>query len=295
MQNRDRLDIHNRTFLSIIYWPPGMDEELLAKRLAEVSRQDESVVKRRIKIAPPAIVGVLDQESASSAANVIIEMGGNALSPSLEDIQSLGGTMKIKDIHLGMDGICIDLWRGETRVIDPDNIDILIRTRLSEAHLVNPGDSAVGLITDNLNDSSGIGSAGWGFGGSYGLAAALHAFGDMFSGEHSGQLKLPTKLDIHTKDNQVFQVDAEKFGFQVLGDIRGERDNAKMDKMCEWITQLSPHCLIDPYFGYWKAPPGVDRLHLPLMRVNNEDPAFAFYSRWSALLYRHVMSAPLDN
>jgi hypothetical protein len=49
--------------------------------------------------------------------------------------------------------------------------------------------------------------------------------------------------------------------------------------------------VVDPYFPLWRPAPAFERLRLPLSRLNEEDPAFAFYSRWSALMYRHVMGA----
>ena len=53
-----------------------------------------------------------------------------------------------------------------------------------------------------------------------------------------------------------------------------------------WFT---PEAVVDPYFTLWRPPPGVRRLRLPMMKINQDDPNFAFYSRWAALLYRHVM------
>ncbi|MBL1218426.1 MAG: hypothetical protein D8M59_13160 [Planctomycetes bacterium] len=286
----DRPDKHNRTFLSVIRWPDTMDVQQMTARLCDATGRDESIVSRRVRITPPAIIGVLEEDAARSAANVIIELGGSAFSPTIADIEALGPTMKIKDIHLGAEGIVFELWRGEEREcsIDPDQIDVMVRTRLSEAHLASPGDSAVGLVLDP--GGSGEVSAGWGFGGSYGLASAMHAYSDMESGEHSGQLKLPCKLDIHVKDGRVFQIDAEKFGFQVLGGLKGMRENQKIDKICEWFTSLTQRTILDPFFGYWRPPAGIDRIRIPLMRVNNDDPGFVFYSRWVALLYRHVLS-----
>ncbi len=70
---------------------------------------------------------------------------------------------------------------------------------------------------------------------------------------------------------------------------RFSSDNVNIDRMCELMSHLAPDAVIDPYFSLWSAPPGYQRLRLKNMRINNDDPAFAFYSRWAALLYRHVM------
>ena len=61
--------------------------------------------------------------------------------------------------------------------------------------------------------------------------------------------------------------------------------------MCELFASRAPDAIVDPYFSLFKPPPGYKRLRLPGMKINDEDPAFAYYSRWAALMYRHVMGA----
>ena len=97
------------------------------------------------------------------------------------------------------------------------------------------------------------------------------------------------KLDVHTTDGRVFQVDGDKFGYRVLGDLRKHGDKANMDAMLELLSHLAPDEIVDPYYSLWSAPPGHDRLRLPMMKINNDDPRFAFYSRWVALMYRQIM------
>ena len=63
-----------------------------------------------------------------------------------------------------------------------------------------------------------------------------------------------------------------------------------MDAMLELLKHLAPDEIVDPYYSLWKAPPGYQRLKIEKMKINNDDPAFAFYSRWAALLYRHVLT-----
>ena len=99
---------------------------------------------------------------------------------------------------------------------------------------------------------------------------------------------------MHTADGRVFQIDGDKFGFAVLGDMKGHTDNENMDKMLELLDHLTPNAIVDQYFKLFKAPTGYKRLRLDNLSVNNDDPAFAFYSRWTALMYRHVMGGVGD-
>ena len=105
----------------------------------------------------------------------------------------------------------------------------------------------------------------------------------------SRQVQTSDKLDVHTTDGSVFQIDGDKFGYSILGDLRGHSDRHNMDQMFELLAHLAPDAIVDPYFKLWTPPAGHHRLRLPDMKANNDDPAFAFYSRWVALLYRHLL------
>jgi hypothetical protein len=61
-----------------------------------------------------------------------------------------------------------------------------------------------------------------------------------------------------------------------------------MDKMLELLKHLAPTAVVDEYFRLWKEPPRFEKMRLPLMKINQEDHAFAFYSRWAGLMYEHL-------
>ena len=96
------------------------------------------------------------------------------------------------------------------------------------------------------------------------------------------------KLDIHTRDGTVYQVDGDKFAFGVLGDMRTQGDANNMDRTLELLEHVCGGAVSDGVFEQFKATPQVARFRIPGMRVNNDDPVFAFYSRWIAMVYRHV-------
>ncbi len=97
------------------------------------------------------------------------------------------------------------------------------------------------------------------------------------------------KLDIHLKDGRVLQVDGDRFAFEILGTVRGLTDRENMDRLSELLAKAAPHAIVDPYFPLWKPPAEAKRMRLPRMLVNKDDPDFAFYSRWVAVMYRHML------
>lgn len=281
----------DRVFLSVISYPEGMSHNEVAELLADGGGLDAPSLRLILRQTPPCIAGCYDRGAALGALRALVKRGGDGFAPSIADIEALGPTLKIRDLRLGGGGLEADLWRGPAATINPDDIQIIVRVRLSEK-TVKPRSGVTGtsLLTSYTRPGASAVAFGWGMGGAYGLAVGLYASGG-FSAESGVDrtLVLSHKLDIHTADGRVYQIDGDKFGYLILGDQRGYSDNENIDKMCELLAHLSPNAVVDPYFSYWHPPPGFQRLHLPQMRINRDDPAFAFYSRWSALMYRHVM------
>ena len=52
---------------------------------------------------------------------------------------------------------------------------------------------------------------------------------------------------------------------------------------------VADHAVADNFFPLFKAPGNIGALGLPRAPGAAEDPRFAFYSRWVALMYRHLI------
>jgi hypothetical protein len=286
-QSRDQV------FLTVITYPEGMSNNEVAEIMADGGGLDAPSLRLVLKQTPPCIVGRYSRRAAAGALRALNKAGGDGFAPSLSDIEALGPTLKIKDLGLGVEGLEAELWRGPAATIAPDDIQIIVRAHLSEK-VTKPQTGVTGssILTSYTRPGASAVAFGWGMGGAYGLAVGLYASGG-FSPESPVErtISLSHKLDIHTTDRCVFQIDGDKFGYLILGQQRGYSDNENIDKMCQLLTHLSPRAVVDPYFSYWHPPPGFQGLRLPQMGINRDDPAFAFYSRWSALMYRHVMGA----
>ena len=296
--------VTGKAFLSIITPPEGMSRAELADRIARKSGIDAHTVKLRLGLVPPMIVGLVDVPAAVRTVHSIVRRGGDAFAPTMAEIESLGPTLKVRDMQLADGALAMELWRGPKLRIEPREIEILIRAR-------TPGEASAPLGYESSARSFMGEAAGFGFadgaassllvslsvGGSYGLGRAIHRIRDDLESEAFDRLpamkapqSMPShKLDLHTHDGRVLQIDGDKFAYGILGEMRGHSDNVNIDRMCELFVHLNADVVVDTYFSAFLPPAGHQRLRLPMMKINNDHVAFAFYSRWSALMYRHVM------
>lgn|GEM_PF-3359948 len=269
-------------FLSVIAWPQDATRDDMVALVGEQPGTPApgerhaltpETVRLRVGLRPPMIIGLTDRRSARAACERIRDHGGDAFACSMGDLEALGPTLKIKELGLVDGEIDLALWRGPSARVRRENLFCLVRAHLSETSRVRlpaqreirPPVSAAGVM---------------------GLGFPVRLT-DVAS-TRSTKTTTSDKLDIHTTDGSVFQLDGDKFGYNILGDMKGHSDNENMDRMFELFQHIAPHAIADMYYSVWAAPPGYHRLRLPGAAVNREDPAFAFYSRWCALMYRHL-------
>ena len=241
----------------------------------------------RIGQAPPAILALIPRPQAQRAAGAVLRAGGDAFAPTMGEIESLGETIKIKRLLPAGGGFRAELWNGETLHLEGSSIEIIIRARLSETKVTPQPSTLVSTTTDSLMNPY-LGT-GWAIGGGYGLAMGFAASYTDIMATPEKRTRHSEKLDIHLANQHVLQIDGDKFGFEILNVNKGLSDNINIDRLCELFIAAAPHAIVDPYFSLWKPPPDVRRLRLPRMMINKDDPAFAFYSRWAALMYRHML------
>ncbi len=281
----------DRHYLSLVTAPEGVSRTDLARALHERAGLDAQTVALNLGRTPPCILGLYDPGPCEGAMSTILDLGGDAFACSLSDLQALGATQKIKDLELRHGALAGTLWRGGPFTIDPKQIQILIRVKLSQTHTKPPPAGLSRVGSGRTHAGPVIYPTGFAMGGAYGTAMMLYAHHEAASFSWDRSIKTSDKLDIHLDDGRIYQIDGDKFGFQILGDQRGMSDHVNIDRMCELLAHLAPDEVVDPYFSLWTAPVGHQRLRIPGMKVNNDNPKFAFYSRWAALMYRHVMGA----
>ena len=261
------------TFLTLVTPPEKLSTDELALRLAALGLSDPPTLRQHLARVPPLILAQCDPLLAERAVLQILELGGDALTISMADIQRLGGTMRIKDITIHEGALELHLWRGPTAKIPTSRIDALVL-----AH----------TTTETRHAPSQIGRQRAAVIAIRPGSALRQIHDEIESQPPETKLTSTNQLDIHTTDGSVFQIDGDKFGFKVLGDMRTQGDQHNMRKLFELLQHLAPQAAADTHFGTFKPPSGIKRLRLPNMTINNENPAFAFYSRWITLVYRHI-------
>lgn len=274
-------------FVSLITPPTGLDAAAACGVMAPFLGTVVDVGPNRFGVPPCIVASTLDAHAAEAAVRAICSMGGDAFAPSLADIAALGATMKIKHLELPGDGtLRAEFWRSERVTFDAASVQVLVRASLgkrpaglgnAEAEPIVDVARAGLVLADIMLDTPGV----W----------CPTAVDSTPAPPLRPTAIISEKLDIHLSSGQVLQIDGDKFGFRVLGSLRGHSDKANIDAMIELLRHLSDKAVLDSFFGNFKPPPGINRLRLPDTRLNNDHPAFAFYSRWVALMYRHVMEA----
>lgn len=295
MASRRRAQLpDDSAFLSVIAWPDEVPRDALITQMATAASLDLATLRLRARRNPPLILGRLPHEQCDRAIAFLREHGGDGFAPTMAQLESFGPSRTIRDLRIEGGRIHLKPWRDEPVALVLSAMQVLVRARLSESK-PRPATTATQIVTDVLTaDVSTYAPAYWVAGGGYGLAAAfaadyLFSTPDSVAGLDPPR-RLSHKLDIHTADNRIYQIDADKFGFAVLGELRGHSDNVNTDRLCELLVHLAPHATVDPYYSLWRPPPGHDSLRARSSAMQKDDPAFAFYSRWVTLMYRHLMS-----
>lgn len=201
-------------YLTLVTPPEGVDAEELSRRLVEADLSDLPTVRTRLTRVPPCIIGECLPAVADACAGVVRELGGDAVTVPMKAVERLGGTVRIRDMRIDPGVIEMELWRGQTARIPTERIDVLVRA--SDAREKSVG----GHELSRMKAAMTVARTGPGY---RMVRQQVEAHGP-------AEKRLVSKdwLDIHTKDGSVFQVDGDKFGFGVLGDLKKQGDRVDL-------------------------------------------------------------------
>ena len=262
---------HNQEYLMLCAWPDGMSRGDVARMLAGVTKYDPGTLRITIGPQAPSAIGSLESGEAQHAAEHVEQMGGSARSVTLEDLAALGPTINVRDLAVSEERFELKLSDDRSVALEFADLQLLVRGRLRIAEKV-PVSSRVRL--DSLTIANPI---------------RRKALIENAPPQQRESFKTSEKLDLHVSDGRIYQLDGDRFLYGVLGDSKEYSDIANMNKMFDLISHFATQAIVDDFFKIWVAPPGVRRFRIPGMKAYREDTGFAFYSRWAALMYRHVM------
>lgn len=262
--------LRTNVFLSIIRYSGGMSAEQMCAVIGEASGLDAHMLRLMISRPPPQVLGLVSPERAADTIEAISGAGGDAFAPAMADLEALGESIKLKGLVFAGDVIHAEPWRGKPVTIRADSIRTIVRGMLDDARSPAAGmDRPIGDAIPTTTVGPGKAEI---------TGIVLEAF----------SRRLRHVMNVHTSERRVFQVDALKFNFEVLGDQRGPSDLHNIQILERRLTAVAPDAVVDTYYSLWTPPQQHARLRLPGRLINNEDTAFAFYSRWVALMYEHI-------
>lgn len=263
------------SYLSLITHPEQGGAEGSYRALLGAGVLDGQTLRLRLTLPAPVILGLMPRDAALRGTEALRAAGADSFICTRTEIEALGPTLKIRDLRVENGRFAIDLWRGGSETLPFEDIRFIIRASLVRQHArANPAASSTG-------ESIGFAVA------APELAIARSAVMPT-EPERIRSISTSEKLDLHATDGRVLQIDGDKFGWSALGSLKGHSDKANMDRMLELLRHFDHRAIVDEFFGMWKPPPDIRRFRIPQMTINGDDPAFAFYSRWAALMYRHI-------
>lgn len=260
-------------FLSVVAWPEGWTREQVTELLAGPGALDAATLRLRLGREPPMVLERVEPVAAREMIDALVAAGGDGFAFTLADLARPGATLEVRRLGVGEGAFAVELRDGITTSIPFASVQIVVRAHLSETVTTGHGPArpmrVFGIHRVRTWDS---------------IKAEIEASPEK-------DVRTSDKLELHAADGSVYQVNGDRFGFEVLGERRGHSDKANMDSLTELIAHLCPDAVIDTYFRLFRPPPGAHRLKLPNTRLDRPEATFAFYSRWAAMMYRHVMGA----
>ena len=280
-----------RALLSLITKPDNISEYDIAQALDKILPLDLYTLKLQLKAIPPNIIASIPLPLAEKSLELLRFLGCTAFAPTTNQLKQLGPTRKIKEIHLNPQGLNFELWRSNPTTINPENIDVIIKAKITTTTKKKPFSTDRGPLY--LSQADTIGPLG---------AVALDWMNhDEYDDNQSAEWDAPPfskssahgktshwKLDIHTTTNTVYQIDGPKFAFNFLGSSKDVSELTNINQTTDFLTNLAPLAIIDTFFDSFNAPPDSQSFRIPGNLLSKDDPTFAFYSRWAALVYRYL-------
>ncbi len=263
-------DRRNWPFLSILAWPEGWDRDRVADLLTRAGGLDVATLRLRLARPPPLVLDQVEPAAAAAVIEALLGAGGDGFAFTLADLAAPGPALLVRDLGVVEGALQLQPQEGRATALPFNAVQVIVRAHLSQVVTRRHQPPILSSLVGRFRTWDGIKAE-----------IESQTFKDVATSD---------KLDLHTVSGPIYRIDADRFGFAVLGELRGHGDKANMDRLLELLGRLCPDAVIDVYFKLWRPPPGCDRLRLPGPRLKAVDPAFEFYSRWAAIAWRRAMT-----
>jgi hypothetical protein len=118
-------------FLSIVAWPDGHDREDVAQLLAPYGGLDLPTLRLRLGQSPPMVLEQVEPAAGRAMIDALAAGGGDGFTFTLEDLEALGPTLKIRDLRVAEGALAIELRDGLSTTLPFPRVQILVRAHLS--------------------------------------------------------------------------------------------------------------------------------------------------------------------
>jgi hypothetical protein len=278
-----------RSYLTIIEWPAEFDEPRRVEALVGASGIDPSQARLAVRSPPPMIAGFVQHIDRTPILAHLRAAGVLAIAPTRAEIERVPKPLAARGFveAIGAAGrlYMVELWRGESEGLRTEDIRLLVRARLRTTSTVTRP-----RIPGTIDDPASLGPY------ERGPYNAVELAGAGQNANRSTRVALTDMLDIYTSDRRRIRINADKFGFEVLGGERSYTDSRNTDQLAVRLAEHSPNAYIDQGFATFRPPADIRSLAErggadSVSRPRTEAPIFDFYSPWFAMVYSAMLKS----
>ncbi len=282
----------DRAYVTVLGYPPDMSAREQVVALSEALRVDEYTANIASRSPVPAIVKTCSEKDGDEAVRVLGELGISAFAATRRHIERFSNPVEARRLMpaLGapspmyaVEPLRPRLHEGGSLVMKDVVVMIVGNIRVTQSEST-PADPATGVGYLQLGIVSPEAAA---------VGYVMNRASDEVTVPGSNISKRTSDrylLDVYTREGRCVRIDTDKFSYDLLGDRKDYTERGNLSLVCERLRSEAPQSIFDVGFPNFRPPPDVltqkSRLAGHAVRtVNDNKPAFDFYSPWRVLLY----------
>lgn len=233
--------------------------------------------ERRAVGGPPLIVARMPMVAARSAEAVLAGKGVGAFLLDAAIFGAVGPPARAKRLTRAPDapGVTyrVELWGGPPILLSMESVWLIVRAKLRKTTLGEVQADAQ-LVPDPYT-------------GDYHVETGS---------TRKKTINVNDLIDLYLRDGSRVRIDSSKFGFDAVTGPRAAADATNTDRLALQLATQAAGALVDTGFDALAGasivrPRDIPRPAIDRQRFPNDDPAFEFYSVWSAARYRRMLAA----
>ncbi len=264
-------------YLTIAAWPPGWNAAEKVLALVESAGIAPTDAERRCVGGVPLVVARIPLVAARSAEAVLLAKGVDAFALDAAIFAKVGPPRRARRLIALSESspvkYRVELWRGEPIELNTASVWLIVRAKLRKTTLGEVQADAQ-LVPDPYT-------------GDYHVETGT---------TRKKVININDLIDVYLRDGSRVRIDSSKFNFAAVQGPRSMADASNTDRLALQLATEAPGAIVDTGFDALVGasvvrPRDIPRSALERQRFPNDDPAFEFYSVWSAARYRRMLTA----